>query len=1106
MPAVKVVKYTQRKQPIRTDRFMNQYKEKRRSLHTAKHRLMILSILFCVFFMQCISAVRAEETAGEEDISYHEETILPNQLIGFDEGFSTILYDKSNGLPTSEANDIVQSEEGFLWIGSYAGLVRYDGNTFERLDSSTGITSVKCLHTDTKGRLWIGTNEGGIFMMEKGELKSWTTADGLCSSSVRAMTEDDEGRIFIGTTAGLNIIDSDLNLTKVVDPRIENAFIPDLSFGEDGKVYGSTNSGDGFVIEGTEISVFLSHEDSRYGLITYLYPDPISPGYIYFENTNGNMMHVDYNDFDHTAQPIDTGSLSQTMSMAFVNQRLWFCCRNGIGVMDRGKVYTLKNVPMNNSATKVISDYEGNLWFTSTRQGVMKIVPNQFSDIFEKFGLESAVVNTTCMLDDQLFIGTDAGLLAVDKDGKKVESVHVDEAVFANGMVFSDSPNLDLITMLSNVRIRSIMRDSKDRLWIAAWRQYGVLCYDHGKVTIFSDSDGLYSNNVRRIIESPDQSSYIVAVTGGINIIRDNAVADGYDETDGITNLEILCVENGKDGDILCGSDGGGIFILRDGETLHIDEEDGLTSGSVMRIKHDEIHDIYWIVTGNSLAWLTSDYQELHTISKFPYSNNFDLYKNKDDMMWILSSNGIYVASAESLLSGGAVNSLHYGIANGLPCIATANSYSELTDDGELYIAGSTGVAKVNINTPYVNISNLKASVPYIEADGERIYPDEDGGFTIDASVRKLTIYPYVFNYSLIDPQVTYSLKGFDNGFTTVNRSDLVPVDYTNLAGGNYSFIIQMVDQMGGGNKVMSVRITKAKRITEQLWFYLISASVLLTGAILIFHQYVRDVVRRIEKKHRAEAERERIKNELNTAHNIQQSLLPHEFPPYPERDEFDIYALMDPAREVGGDFYNYFLIDDDHLCLVIADVSGKGIPAALFMMMSKIIVQSYANTSLSPAEILTRANETICENNPIEMFVTVWLGILEISTGKLKAANAGHEYPYLMKNGKFSILKDKHGLVLGSIDGIRYKEYEIQMEPGDRVFVYTDGVPEATDSSMKMFELDRLAETLNKDPGASAEQILVNVITAINNFVKDSEQFDDITMLCLEYHGNRKD
>ncbi len=254
-------------------------------------------------------------------------------------------------------------------------------------------------------------------------------------------------------------------------------------------------------------------------------------------------------------------------------------------------------------------------------------------------------------------------------------------------------------------------------------------------------------------------------------------------------------------------------------------------------------------------------------------------------------------------------------------------------------------------------------------------------------------------------------------------------------------------------------------------------------------------------------AERERISTELSLATRIQSSMLPGIFPPFPNRSEFDIYATMEPAREVGGDFYDFFLVDEDHLCLVIADVSGKGIPAALFMMASKIILQSYAMLGKSPAEILTRTNASICANNEEEMFVTAWVGILELSTGKLTAANAGHEYPVIKQpDGKFELLKDKHGFVIGGISNTVYREYALQLEPGARIFLYTDGVPEAMggENAGEMFGLSRMLDALNEDPQASPKQTLMQVRRALDDFVKDAERFDDVTMLCLEYKEKR--
>ena len=250
-------------------------------------------------------------------------------------------------------------------------------------------------------------------------------------------------------------------------------------------------------------------------------------------------------------------------------------------------------------------------------------------------------------------------------------------------------------------------------------------------------------------------------------------------------------------------------------------------------------------------------------------------------------------------------------------------------------------------------------------------------------------------------------------------------------------------------------------------------------------------------------AEKERISTELALATRIQADMLPNIYPAFPDRPEFDIYASMNPAREVGGDFYDFFLVDDDHLCMMIADVSGKGVPAALFMMASRIILAGNAKQGKSPAQILSDTNATICQNNREEMFVTVWLGILEISTGRLTAANAGHEYPVIMQaGGRFELFRDKHGFVIGGMEGVRYKEYELQLEPGAKLFLYTDGVPEATDAENRHFGTDRMLEALNADTKASNEEMLRNLRQAVNDFVQDAEQFDDITMMGFEYKG----
>lgn len=249
--------------------------------------------------------------------------------------------------------------------------------------------------------------------------------------------------------------------------------------------------------------------------------------------------------------------------------------------------------------------------------------------------------------------------------------------------------------------------------------------------------------------------------------------------------------------------------------------------------------------------------------------------------------------------------------------------------------------------------------------------------------------------------------------------------------------------------------------------------------------------------------ERARVAAELNLAAKIQADSLPAVFP---DRPDIRLSASMVPAKEVGGDFYDFFFIDADHLGLVIADVSGKGIPAALFMMMSKDLIKNFAMSGLSPAEVLNRTNASLCENNRNNMFVTVWFGILDVATGHVTAVNGGHEYPMLRKaNGNFELFKEKHGMVLGALKRKTYTEYQFDIEPGGTLFVYTDGAPEATDARERMFGTDRMLEALNDQPDAEPVTLLQNMKSAIGRFVGDAPQFDDLTMLCVKYISSKE-
>lgn len=248
-------------------------------------------------------------------------------------------------------------------------------------------------------------------------------------------------------------------------------------------------------------------------------------------------------------------------------------------------------------------------------------------------------------------------------------------------------------------------------------------------------------------------------------------------------------------------------------------------------------------------------------------------------------------------------------------------------------------------------------------------------------------------------------------------------------------------------------------------------------------------------------AEKERIGAELDIATHIQASMLPCIFPAFPDRKEFNIYATMTPAKEVGGDFYDFFMVDETHLAIVVADVSGKGIPAALFMVIGKTLIKDHTQTGRNLGDVFTEVNNILCESNSEGLFITAFEGVLDLVTGEFNYVNAGHEMPFLLRDGAFEAYKIKAGFVLAGMENMHYKAGSMTLNPGDKIFQYTDGVTEATNASNELFGMDRLSESLNKVKNCTPEVILPSVKHDIDEFVAETPQFDDITMLCLEYN-----
>ena len=755
-----------------------------------------------------------------------------------EEGYSAILYDNRNGVPTSEANAIAQTDEGFLWIGTYAGLIRYDGNNFERIESDEGILNTRCLYTDSRGRLWIGTNDFGLFLMIKDRFRSVDHAEQTVSVSIRSIAEDSEGLIYVGSAAGVFTVDDELKVSVLSDERLSSQTIAELRSGSDGLIYGITQEGDLFLLKHGALLSFLTHEDCGLAGIDSLLPDPVRPGLVYlaYEDSgtkSAHLCHGSPEDAFASAEILDVGPLSNVERMELIGGEIWLCAGNGIGKWDGVGLHRLNDVPMDKSVGHVMTDYEGNLWFTSSRQCLMKIVPNRFLDLFGQYALPEDVVNSTCMLDGQLFIGTDDSGLIVLKDGKRLDRLPLTSAATASGTEL-DIP--DLLDYLKNERIRSVIRDSRGRLWICTWRhQTGLLRYDRGELVTFTKADGLFSDQVRTVSECAD-GTILAAQPEGVSVIRGDSVTACYGAEDGISVPSILTLTEGFHHELILGSDGGGIYVVEPDGLRHIGTENGLKSEVVLRIRRSSFRNLFWIATGNSLAYMTPDYQ-VTTIDDFPYSNNYDFYESSTGDLWVLSSNGIYVVSVDEMLQNESVSAVFYGIPDGLPYIATSNSFSELTDDGDLYIAGVKGSVRVNIQEPFGNSAMLRIALPWIDIDGKRSYPDASGAYTFPRDAKKLTIYPYVFSYALTDPQISYRLEGFDTADITVRRSELTPVTYTNLRGGTYRFLIRAEDPGGETGIVTSCRLNRAKALFEGSYGSIIldAAALVMLGGVWVY-------------------------------------------------------------------------------------------------------------------------------------------------------------------------------------------------------------------------------------------------------------------------------
>ena len=739
-------------------------------------------------------------------------------------GYTSELYDATNGLPTSDAMFLLGDSGGYMWIGGYSGVIRYDGTTFERLDSSDGLTSARAFFEDSRGRIWVGTNDNGVVVLEGASRRHYSYKDGLKASSIRIFEEDKKGNVFIGTTAGLVYVDNDGVMHTLSDERLDKERILKLDADISGRIYGQTSNGIVFAIDGCSITEVYTSAELGISKITTLLADPSFAGNVYFGTSGSEVYYGRFGDRAPFMKKISVAPVSNVHWMNYDCGRIWVSSTSDIGYLNEYDIFhKLLNIPMDSGIEMAASDYQGNLWIASSTQGVMKVVSNNFVDLTENAGYPEAAVNAVCLHGNIVYFGTDTGLRAVDKYG---------------------NPITDKLTeFIGSNRVRCVFEDSFGSIWVSTYTGgLGLVCRrPGGSIVTYTTDNGMPSNEVRAVTQGAD-GRILAGTNGGLAIIDNGSVIRTVGSSDVIKNTVFLTVCEGPDGRIYAGSDGDGIYVIDDKSVSRINRDEGLTSEVVMRIKWDERNGVYWIVTSNSIEFLRDG--TITNVTSFPYNNNYDFYMNKAGELWILSSYGLYRVSAEQMLANKVEDYRLYTIANGLPYSVTSNAYSALDSDGSLYMAARKGVIRINIDSFFEETNQVAIALGALYCDDERIVPDKNGVYRVPASKGRIIITPSVLDYTNINPQVHVYLDGVKDDGITVSRDKLTSLEYTSLPYGNYTLHVQVLG--GDGKTVLSeseFSIVKNPRIIELVIVRILIIALIAAAAGYIVWRFMKSTV-----------------------------------------------------------------------------------------------------------------------------------------------------------------------------------------------------------------------------------------------------------------------
>ena len=711
------------------------------------------------------------------------------------------IYSSQNGLPCGEANDIAITGDGIMWIGTYAGLYRYNGREFRWMDGFDSVRNVNCLYVDEEGRLWIGTNDNGLsIVINEQVVNVIDQSQGLPANSVKSIIKSSDGYYYIGTTGSMQILTLNNGLRKL-NTIAEASYVDHSAADDNGNVAAVNNNGVLFLMQQGQIinSRQLPESQAVFKSCTF---DP--DGYLLAATTENEIYKFDIaQGWFELKRVYRCPELKSIKNLHYIeNGELFVCADNGIGLIHNGEFEKINTNDFNNSIDNMLMDYQGNLWFTSSRLGLLRLAPSDFRDIYSTAGMDNRVTNTIVQWQGAYYIGTDKGMDAVDLKGK-------------NQVVN------ELTERFAGIRIRCMLVDSNEHLWVCTYGSGLVEIEPDGTESLYNKDNGAFGNRARVVTQLRD-GTILAAGDTGLSFIRDHQIEDTIVYAEGRISSMVLTITELPDGRILAGTDGNGIAIIENREvTRMLTRLNGLSSEVILRTVLDAKTGGVFVVTSNGLCYMNTD-DTVRQLDNFPYFNNYDVWIKGTDTLFVLSSAGIYTVDRNELLSGR--DNINYELLDtrrGLNSSLTANAWTWFNDEtGELYLPCDTGVFVINTNSFSSGTTVYRMSVPSVKLDGTVQRVDRYTTLKIPRGVSRVELYPEVINYTIQDPNVGYKMDGFDSDWTIVPQNSLNSIVYTNLPTGDYTFHLAVFDN--NQENIIAERtysLTKAKEMYDNSWF-----------------------------------------------------------------------------------------------------------------------------------------------------------------------------------------------------------------------------------------------------------------------------------------------